>query len=107
MARNAETIVVTGATGMQGGPIVTKLKTAGFTVRALSRNGTTSASNDVQFVRGDLSDVESLRTGLEGADAIVALLPMIFDVSEASRVFRRLLLVRRSYDEQNDQQVFA
>lgn len=91
MVRNAETVVVTGATGMQGRPIVTKLEATGYSVRALSRKGMVSASHDVQYVRGDLTDVESLQTGFEGADAIVALLPLIFDVNTVKHFARNLV----------------
>jgi uncharacterized protein YbjT (DUF2867 family) len=59
-------IVVTGATGNVGRPLVEALTAAGEEVRAVSRRG--------QFP-GDLSDAASLRPAFEGASAVFLLLP--------------------------------
>lgn len=59
-------IVVLGATGNVGRPLVEALTAAGEEVRAVSRRGP---------VFGDLSDAPSLRPAFEGASAVFLLLP--------------------------------
>ena len=59
-------IVVTGATGNVGQPLVQALTSAGEEVRAVSRRGPFT---------GDLSDASSLRPAFEGASAVFLLLP--------------------------------
>jgi len=66
------TVLLTGATGLVGSRLLPRLAGAGFDCRALVRRdaglpaGTTA-------VRGDLSDPVSLRTAVEGVDAVVHL----------------------------------
>ena len=58
-----KTILVIGATGQQGGSVVRHLVNDGsFKVRALVRSldKVKEHSTDVQYVVGDLNDVESL-----------------------------------------------
>jgi uncharacterized protein YbjT (DUF2867 family) len=62
-------IVVTGATGNVGRPLVEALTAAGEEVRAVSRRGPAP---------GDLSDAASLRPAFEGASAVFLLLPPDF-----------------------------
>ncbi|MFC9246770.1 NAD(P)H-binding protein [Streptomyces sp. NPDC057136] len=64
-------IVVTGATGNVGRPLVQALAAAGEQVTAVSR-GITAADvpEGVRPVRADLADPESLRPVFEGADAL-------------------------------------
>ncbi|WP_460442075.1 NAD(P)H-binding protein [Amycolatopsis stemonae] len=62
-------IVVTGATGNVGRPLVQALTAAGEEVRAVSRRGPTT---------GDLADAASLRPAFEGASAVFLLLPPDF-----------------------------
>ncbi|WP_155545571.1 SDR family oxidoreductase [Amycolatopsis camponoti] len=62
-------IVVTGATGNIGRPLVEALTAAGEEVRAVSRRGP---------IRADLSDAPSLRPAFEGASAVFLLLPPDF-----------------------------
>ncbi|WP_370966475.1 NAD(P)H-binding protein [Amycolatopsis sp. cg9] len=59
-------IVVTGATGNVGRPLVEALTAAGEEVRAVSRGGPD---------RADLSDAASLRPAFAGASAVFLLLP--------------------------------
>lgn len=71
-----KTILVTGATGAQGGSVARYLlKSGAFNVRALTRNPDSdrakalrSAGADV--VKGDLADPGSLRSALQGCDAV-------------------------------------
>jgi len=65
-------ILVTGATGQQGGGVVRHLRTQGFAVRALTRDGQSTAARalaaqGVEVVQGDLDDRASLERALVGA----------------------------------------
>lgn len=67
--RDAETVLVTGATGYIGGRLHPALDRAGYLVRCLARRpenlrGRIGPNTDV--VRGDVLDQESLRSALEG-----------------------------------------
>ncbi|OLF11919.1 NmrA family NAD(P)-binding protein [Actinophytocola xanthii] len=89
-------IVVTGATGKQGGATARRLLAAGRPVRALVRDTTTPAASALaaagaQLVPGDFDDPASLPPALDGAGAIFAVPPVAFGPSgpdtelEASR----------------------
>ncbi|MFC6085654.1 SDR family oxidoreductase [Sphaerisporangium aureirubrum] len=67
-------IVVTGATGNVGRPLVRMLAEAGETVTAVSRNPPLEPDG-VRHLRADLSDPGSLRPALEGAEAVFVLVP--------------------------------
>jgi uncharacterized protein YbjT (DUF2867 family) len=70
---NNKTILVTGATGQQGGAVARHLlKQPGFAVRALTRDSAKPAARALaqagaEIVRGDLDDPASVRRALEGA----------------------------------------
>ncbi|MFF5233660.1 SDR family oxidoreductase [Dactylosporangium sp. NPDC000521] len=64
-------IVVTGATGNVGRPLVQTLTAAGATVAAVSRNAGPSPAS----FAADLGDPASLRPALPGADALFLLVP--------------------------------
>lgn len=67
-------VLVSGATGFLGSHVVERLLSDGHDVRALAR-----PSSDIRFlqttgaviVRGDVTDVDSLRPAAEGCDAVV------------------------------------
>jgi uncharacterized protein YbjT (DUF2867 family) len=63
---------VTGVTGYVGGRLVPELLDAGFAVRALTRNPARLAgrqwADDVEAVEADVSDLETTRAALDGAD---------------------------------------
>lgn len=64
-------IVVTGATGNVGQPLVEALAAAGEQVTAVSRRVSDAAMPEgVRHRQADLTDPESLRTILDGADAL-------------------------------------
>jgi uncharacterized protein YbjT (DUF2867 family) len=73
---NAErTILVTGATGKQGGAVARELVRRGFAVRAITRDPSKPAAMalgklGIEVVRGDLDDVESLRGPVQGAQGV-------------------------------------
>jgi uncharacterized protein YbjT (DUF2867 family) len=75
---NKLTVLVTGATGTQGGALVRELLEKGHAVRALTRKpdgdpARTLASKGVQVVPGSFEDASSLAGALEGADAVFAM----------------------------------
>jgi len=64
-------IVVTGATGNVGRPLVRALTESGEKVIAVSRwAGQATARDGVRAMAGDLTDPQSLRPALDGADAL-------------------------------------
>ena len=72
-ANRNRTIVVTGATGKQGGAAFHHLRQRGFTLRALVRDPDKPKARElgghgVEVVRGDLEDPESMDRALDGAD---------------------------------------
>lgn len=78
MRGEIETVLVTGATGNQGGVTTEKLLEADrdFVVRGLTRRpdgeaARALADRGVDVRRGDLSDKESLRSAVDGVDAVV------------------------------------
>jgi nucleoside-diphosphate-sugar epimerase len=69
-------IFVTGATGFIGTELVNELIEAGHTVRGLSRSDAGAEAlkrAGAQVQRGDLQDLDSLRSGATGVDAVVHL----------------------------------
>jgi len=68
-------ILVTGATGKQGGAVARSLLDQGFRVRALVRDGTKPAARALagrgaELAPGDLDDAASLRRALEGVGGV-------------------------------------
>src|SRR5438093_13541054 len=71
MNTNGKIILVTGATGQQGGASTRHLQAKGWSVRALSRDPHKSAARmladaGVEVVQGDLNDRASLDRVLKG-----------------------------------------
>ena len=69
--RSARVILVSGATGTQGGAVARELVDRGYTVRGLPRNPDSDTSRaltelGVRMVRGDFDDAASLDSALEG-----------------------------------------
>lgn len=72
---NAKTILVTGATGQQGGATARHLITKGFRVRAFVRDPSKPAARDLaergaDVIQGDLDDRSSLDRAIDGADGV-------------------------------------
>lgn len=69
-------IVVTGATGNIGRPLVAELVRRGHDVAAMSRAGTAPLDDPrVRGERADLADPDSLRAAVAGAEAMFLLVP--------------------------------
>ncbi|MFI6937504.1 NAD(P)H-binding protein [Streptomyces sp. NPDC050287] len=97
-------IVVTGATGNVGRPLVRALVTAGEQVTAVSRGiSARDMPTGVRYQRADLAEPESLAPALDGADALFLLtsgefvaaggsVGDILDVARAGGVGRVVLL---------------
>jgi uncharacterized protein YbjT (DUF2867 family) len=70
---NERTVLITGATGKQGGATARALAGQGFKLRAMTRNPDSEGAKAVasatgaEIVQGDLDDAASLRTVLKGA----------------------------------------
>jgi len=68
-------VLVTGATGAQGGQVARLLLQKGHTVLALTRNADSAAAKELvkqgaKIVTGDLLDKESVKRAAQGVDAI-------------------------------------
>jgi uncharacterized protein YbjT (DUF2867 family) len=82
-ARLGSPILVTGATGKQGGATARRLLTGGGPVRALVRDpaapaAAALAAAGARLVRGDFDDPASLRPALDGAAAVFGIPPVAF-----------------------------
>src|SRR5437899_10480749 len=72
MAQGKGVMLVTGATGHQGGAVARELLAPKNTVRAMTRKPASAAAKALtrqgaEVVKGDLNDAESLRRALQGA----------------------------------------
>jgi uncharacterized protein YbjT (DUF2867 family) len=75
---NNRPILVTGATGKQGGAVVRALLEAGRPVRAMTRDTSSAAAQalaarGVEVVRGDFNDPASLDAALAGVDGVFSM----------------------------------
>ncbi len=73
----SQIVLVTGATGSQGGAVARELLRRGFAVRGLTRNPNSNrakamSSIGVEMIRGDFDDAQSLVTAMDGAHGVFA-----------------------------------
>src|SRR5262245_50402888 len=71
MSHADKTILVSGATGRQGGALLKHLLQGQWRVRALTRNphgqiAAELAKSNVEVVQGDMGNVESLKSAMKG-----------------------------------------
>jgi uncharacterized protein YbjT (DUF2867 family) len=75
---NERTVLITGATGKQGGATARALAGKGFALRAMTRNPdgegakAIASATGAELVRGDLNDAASLKDALKGAWGVFA-----------------------------------
>ena len=74
---NAKTILVTGATGTQGGAVARELMKRGYSVRGLTRNPDSDRARALSdlgadMVRGDYNDAASLAAAMSGIHGVFA-----------------------------------
>ena len=74
---NQRTVLITGATGHQGGAVAHALDGKGFDIRAMTRKPGSDAAQALartgaQIVQGDLNDAASLKKALAGAWGVFA-----------------------------------
>lgn len=85
-------ILVIGATGPQGRPVVEKLQSAGFNVRALVRDLSKAedlALEKVDVVKGNLDDEASLMNAMRGQDGVFLLISFITgNAQQADKVIK-------------------
>ena len=70
-----KTILVTGATGRQGGAVIQHLLKNNFSVKALSRTPDSISaqlliSKGIDVVKGDMSNLQSLVSAMKGCDGV-------------------------------------
>lgn len=93
--RSGQPILVTGATGRQGGATAARLLADGWPVRALVRDTAAPAAralaaSGATLCRGDLDDADSLRAALDGAHGLFAVTPDDLDGVRETRRGRHL-----------------
>lgn len=85
---NKELIVVTGATGNVGSPVVAGLIEKGYAPRAVVRKREHDAAWEnagIEQVEADLNDVEALTRAFDGADKVFSLSPFVENIAELGK----------------------
>lgn len=85
-------ILITGATGFVGRHLVARLRERDEPLRLLVRDPTEARSvrgPSVELASGDVTDPASLRRAMEGADAVIHLVAIIFE--KGNRTFERII----------------
>ncbi|MGY6589038.1 MAG: SDR family oxidoreductase [Wenzhouxiangella sp.] len=93
-----DSLLVFGATGTQGHPVVDAALDAGLRVRAVSRDPDAAAeklSSKVEIVYGDLLEGESLDQAMAGMSALFFHLPVMPDSPEADRMIGNVIEAAR------------
>lgn len=101
---NSLTILVTGATGQQGGAVARRLLADGHNVRAFSRTDDSPAARDLralgaEVITGSFDDRDSLERAANGADAIFAMsTPFEGGIATEVRQGRNVFLAAKAAD---------
>jgi uncharacterized protein YbjT (DUF2867 family) len=92
---NVMTILVTGSTGVVGNQVLQHLKGSGAEVHALTRApGKARLPDGIAAIRGDLSDVDSVRQAMKGVSTLFLLAPNAAD--ELTQALQTLSVARES-----------
>ena len=75
---DSKLVLVTGATGQQGGSVARRLLERGFRVRRITRNPESDPARELtalgaEMVRAEIADAQSLSAAFDGADAVFAM----------------------------------
>lgn len=88
------TVLLTGATGFLGRRILLKLREAGHKVRVLVRSpeklGVLAADNDIEVLKGDLTDPEAIQAAVKGVDRIYHVAAAVTEWPKDWKVFDRV-----------------
>jgi uncharacterized protein YbjT (DUF2867 family) len=88
-------ILVTGSTGTIGSQVLNHLTGSGADIRGLTRSpNKAQLPADVTAVAGDLADIDSLRTALEGVSTLFLLVPNVAD--ELTQAMQALTVAREA-----------
>ena len=101
MKKNQLKVLVYGAGGGQGAAVVQSLLDADYAVRIIARSESTASNyqdTNVEVVRGDLDDVESLHGASIGVDAVAMNLPIVFDLEQMNRHGRNIVDAAKKAD---------
>ncbi|WP_192798081.1 NAD-dependent epimerase/dehydratase family protein [Brucella pseudogrignonensis] len=67
-------VLVLGGSGFVGTHLCNQLLMAGYKVRSFGRTASTSLHSDIEFLRGDFSDLEQIKRALVGQDYVYHLI---------------------------------
>jgi NAD(P)-dependent dehydrogenase (short-subunit alcohol dehydrogenase family) len=86
-------VIITGSLGHTGKPLATELVKKGHTVTVISRNA--ERQKDIEALGataaiGSLEDVGFLASAFKGADAVYAMVPPDYTVSDSRAYYRRI-----------------
>ena len=104
-------VLVTGATGQQGGSVARRLLEGGFRVRGITRNIESDAAKELtglgaEMVRAEFTDAGSLSAALEGVDAVFAM-TMPFEAGVDAETAHGVALVDAATAEGVDHFVYS
>ncbi|MEE4640060.1 MAG: NAD(P)H-binding protein [Wenzhouxiangella sp.] len=97
--RKINKLVVFGATGTQGHPVVDAALRAGLTVRAVARDSVKaeeSLSTRAEFCPADLLDAASVRDAMGGMDAAFFFLPVLPQTAAAESMVEHVIAAARA-----------
>src|SRR5690625_4672279 len=94
-------LLVFGATGTQGHPVVEEALAAGLEVRAVTRNVAAARARltpSAEFVRADLLDADSVVDAMTGCQAVFFHLNHMPDTDEAQQTVDNVLAAARAHE---------
>ncbi len=89
-------VLVYGATGLQGTPILKALIADGYHPVALTRGAGTCLPEGVERAKGDFLDGPSLCAAQEGIGLTVLLLPLVFDADAVAQYMQNVIVAAKT-----------